>query len=199
VVFGGIVHAQAFAADGFEADFLFPVTDRVIEDTCHLLRLAATLLGAEYGHSFIRDDFCYPIGFCAGLRGIVYPVEEAGERATEEIPAWHQFARRLWTRPRPLLRDLFEANLISERHTSMPIESLGYLLDWIDSTPGRGRLEDLGAGRWLWTLTDEEVFDTRPHLYEAGLLFAFEKRVYRDLGRETARRPRKHLGGGPAT
>jgi hypothetical protein len=123
---------------------------------------------------------------------------ETRRRDSEEIGGWRDFVRegRLWTGPWPLLRDLFQVNLISKRHTSLPIEGLGYLTDWIGARPGRGRLEDVGEGRWLWILTDAELFDTRPLLYEAGLLFSYQKRVYRDLGRETEARPPKRLGSG---
>jgi hypothetical protein len=58
---------------------------------------------------------------------------------------------------------------------------LGYLLDWIRAQPERGRLEDLGEGRWLWSLTDREMVEVRPQLNAAGVLYSCTERVYRDL------------------
>jgi hypothetical protein len=80
-----------------------------------------------------------------------------------------------------MLRDLFEVNLVSERHTSVRIDGLGYLADWIGALPGRGNLEEIGRGRGLWTLTSAEISNIRPLLNEAGLLFSCPERVYRDL------------------
>jgi hypothetical protein len=103
---------------------------------------------------------------------------------TEEIGGWADFADEgLWTGKWPLLRDLFEVNLLSERHTSAPVEGLGYLTEWICGQPGRGRLQDLGKGRVLWILTDAEIFNVRPLLNQAGLLLSCRNRVYRDLPR----------------
>ena len=210
VIFGGVVHAGELSAGtitrphaipqqpfrSFDADFLFHLTDRPIDDTCELLRLAVQVLGAEYGYGFLRDDLCFPAAYCQGVGWISSEFTETNRRESEEIGGWRQFVteEQLWTGPWPLLRDLFQVNLISERHTSVRIEGLGYLLDWIAADPGRGRLEDVGEGRWLWVLPDKELFDTRPLLYEAGLLFSYQKRVYRDLGLETEARPPKRLG-----
>jgi hypothetical protein len=55
------------------------------------------------------------------------------------------------------------------------------LSEWIPAEPRRGRLEDIGQGRWLWTLTDAEMVHVRPLLNEAGLLVSCRPRVYRDL------------------
>jgi len=88
---------------------------------------------------------------------------------------------RMWSPGQPSFRDLFQVNLISERHTREPIGSLGYLTEWIAAKPGRGQLQDVGAGRLLWSLTDAEMYDIRPLLDEAGLLMSCRDRVYRDL------------------
>jgi hypothetical protein len=112
--------------------------------------------------------------------------EDAGE-----IGGWARFAGdgKLWSGEWPLLRDLFQVNLLSERHTSTPVEGLGLLTEWIISQLGRGRLEDVGQGRVLWILTDAEMFYVRPLLNRAGLLLSCRDRVYRDLPSGTANSP----------
>jgi hypothetical protein len=60
------------------------------------------------------------------------------------------------------------------------IDGVG-LLDWIAAKSARGQLDDVGQGRWLWTLTDAEMVAVRPVLNAAGLLVSCHPRVYRDL------------------
>ena len=74
-----------------------------------------------------------------------------------------------------------EGDRAAERHTQTPVEGLGHLLDWINAQPGRGCLEYLGEGRWLWALTDRELVEVRPQLNAAGMLYSCKERVYRDL------------------
>jgi hypothetical protein len=166
----------------FETDFLFPLTDAPAEDASELLRLAVDLLDAEYGYYFVRDQLCFPMGYAHGLSA---PLDwgPLSFKEGEEVSGWRDFEREgsLWTGAWPLLRDLFQVNLLSDRHTSVAIEGLGYLAEWIVARPGRGRLDDLGRGRLLWTLTDAEMFNVRPLLNRAGLLFSCRDRVYRDL------------------
>jgi hypothetical protein len=205
IIFGGVIDAASPRVDGetvrtdprgYDADFLFPITAKPIDDTCELLRLAVQTVQAEYGYGFVRDEMCFPMAYCQGMSSTYGEFTERGRGESEEIHAWRRFTRggHLWSGPWPLLRDLYEVNLISERHTTTPIDGLGYLLDWIGGEPNRGRLENIGEGRWLWILTDMEVLETRPLLYEAGLLFSYQSRVYRDLGAETGARPARRLG-----
>lgn len=173
---------ENYPFDAFDADFLFPVTADPVDTASGLLRLAVDLLGAEYGYYFVRDEFCFPMIY-TGDGG---PALDHGPLCIEdsvESSNWRRFVSsgRLWTEKWPPFRDLFQANLVSERHLSVPIEGLGYLDEWIAAQPGRGRLEDLGQGRLLWILTDQEIFDVRPVLNEAGVLFSCRERVYRDL------------------
>ena len=166
----------------FHASFVFPLPDDPIEKGAELLRLSVEVLGAEYGYFFVRDDLCAPCQYVHGMgTGLDHgPLNRA---ESDEINYWGRLVDegRLWTGKRPLLRDLFQMNLLSARHTSTPIEGLGYLHEWITAQPGRGRLEDCGQGRLLWTLEDAEMVEVRPALNAAGLLFSCRDRIYRDL------------------
>jgi hypothetical protein len=166
----------------FDADFCFPVNRETLDTASEMLRRSVGLMDSEYGYAFVMDDMCGPSGYAWGLPA---PLDWKLSTKTEtnEVGAWRDFVAegRLWTDKWPLLRDIFEVNLISERHTSAPIAGLGYLTDWIRAASGRGDLEDVGRGRLLWTLTSAEIFNIRPLLNEAGLLFSCRDRVYRDL------------------
>ncbi len=195
ILFGGVFHcgygldaladeaARSAPRPFFDGDFLFPLTSSPLDDAAELLRMAAEDLGAEYGYLFIRDDFCFPSAFAWGI-GSRIDFTRMQVLDDEDIGAWRHHARtnRLWAEPWPVLRDLYELNLISERHTAKPIGDIGYLLDWIGGAPGRGTLESLGGGRFLWRLTSAEIYDVRPTLHAAGALFSCPERVYRDLG-----------------
>jgi hypothetical protein len=166
----------------FDADFCFPASDRALAIASALLRQSAELMDAEYGYYFVMDEMSGPSTYA---RGMAAPLDwsQATMAKTNEVSAWYYFVMegRLWTDPWPLLRDLFELNLISERHTSVQVDGLGYLTDWIRAQPGRGTLEDIGRGRLIWRLSSAEMFNTRPLLNAAGLLFSCQERVYRDL------------------
>ncbi len=146
------------------------------------------IIGAEYGYVFVRDRLASPMGYTHGMNA---PLDFSQRYLTDmiEVGAWGDAVLdgRIWSGPHPLLRDLFQVNLLSEAHMAVAFDGLGRLNDWIPAQPGRGRLDSLGEGRWLWTLTDAEMVHVRPMLNAAGLLLSCNPRVYRDLpdgGRE---------------
>ncbi len=174
----------------FDIAFCLPFDLQAREVASEALRISVDMLDAEYGYYFVRDDLAGPEFFCWGINASL----DHGDLSTEdgkEIARWRDFVAegRLWTESFPLLRDLFEVNLISERHTSVHIHGMGFLDDWIAAKPGRGQLEDLGRERLLWTLTDQEMFDVRPALHAAGLLKSCRPRIYRDLHPGTGVKP----------
>jgi hypothetical protein len=124
----------------FDADFIFPADARPHESAAMLLRLAVELLAPDYGYFFVRDALCYPGNYSWGL-GCPLDYGRLNRDDTDEVGGWGDFvaAGLLWTGEWPQLRDLFETNLLSERHFSAPTKQLGYLGDWIVAQPGRGR------------------------------------------------------------
>jgi hypothetical protein len=166
----------------FDADFCFPLNQQPRETAAELLRRSVELTDADYGYHFVMDDMCGPTTYAWGIAA---PLDwsQPTMAKTREVSEWREFVAegRLWTGKWPAFRDLFEVNLISERHTSVPIEGLGYLTDWIRAQPARGELEDIGRGRMLWRLTSAEILNVRPLLDGAGVLFSCPERVYRDL------------------
>jgi hypothetical protein len=166
----------------FDVDFCFPLNGAPQATASALLRLGVDLLDAEYGYYFVRDDLCEPNGFAKGWVNMLDHTDYV-LRYSKEVDSWrrHVKSQQIWTDPCLRLRDLFEVNLLSARHTSARIDGLGYLLDWISASPARGELEPLSAGRVLWTLTDQQMVEVRPILDRVGLLRSCLDRVYRDL------------------
>ena len=188
VVFGGETssnrarRAPQRPGGPFDVDFCYPIDANPRTTARSLLQLSLEHLDCEYGYYFVRDDYCLPMGYC---KGIVSPLDYSlfSDRQLKEVGDWRNYVseNRIWTDPWPRLRDLFEINLLSERHTKTKIEGFGYLLDWITAAGGRGLIEPLERGRVLWTLTDAEMLEHRDRLYRAGVLLSCPDRIYRDL------------------
>jgi hypothetical protein len=169
----------------FSANFGFPLNDDPITTATALFNLAVDILGAQYGYFFVRDALCGPSYYTHGISAPL-DYKALSYDDAEEVSGWADFVNdgRLWSGDWPKLRDLFQVNLLSERHMSVAVSGKGHLGDWIDAQPGRGRIESIGQGRWLWTLSDREMVDVRPVLNRAGLLLSCRQRVYRDLPSE---------------
>ncbi len=166
----------------YTTNLVWPLDEDPVNLASDLFRLAVDIMGAEYGYHFVRDELGGPILY---THGIVAPLDYKPryDADAEEIGEWADVVSdgRLWAGPWPLLRDLFQVNLLSERHFAIPVGELGHLNLWIAAQPGRGQLESIGQGRWLWTLTDAEMVHVRPQLNAAGLLVSCLPRIYRDL------------------
>jgi hypothetical protein len=166
----------------FQVDFVFPIDEYSIDKTKDLFQLAVDILEVEYGYYFVRDAACgsnkYPYGMTGLLGGDAVALNEAQEgRNWADVVA----EGLLWSRGGPILRDLFQVNLLSERHRLRPFDGRVDLVTWIEKQPGRGAVQDIGKNRWLWTLTDAEIVAVRSVLSKAGFIFSCHDRVYRDL------------------
>ncbi len=165
----------------FSANFCFPLDEDPVELASDLFKLSVDILGAEYGYHFVRDELCGPWLYTSGIASPL-DYSRLNDDDAQEIGGWADFVSegRLWSGEEPMFRDLFQVNLLSERHRSALVDGVG-LLHWIAAQSGRGRLDDIGQGRWLWTLTDAQMVAARPLLNAAGLLLSCRPRVYRDL------------------
>lgn len=163
------------------AKFLFPLDGDPFGVTADLFRLAVATLGVEYGYTFICDHLCGPSQYPRDSSVPPY-FAPLGEVCRSPYDDWWRYSwDHLWREPHPLMRDLYQQNLLHTRHLSAPMEGLGSLGDWIAAEPGRGRLECVGSGRRLWSLSDAELVEVRPILNKAGRLYLCAERVYRDL------------------
>ncbi len=170
----------------FDADFIYPADGRPLLTAALLFRLAVEFLQPDYGYFFLRDAICYPGNYAWGL-GCSLDYGRLNFDDNTEVNDWRDYVRegRLWTGEWLQLRDLFQINLFSKSRLSVPTERLGYLGDWITAQPGRGRIEEIGQGRVLWSLTDAEMYEIRPLLNR--LLRSARPRIYRDLPIEQER------------
>jgi hypothetical protein len=180
---------KVLSGPALDADFYFPIDEHPRDTGSEILRRSVERLDAEYGYYIVRDDLAAPFLYFSGFAPPL-DLGRARDENGKETWDWYRYVSEghIWTDPFPLLRDLYEVNLISERHTSVRT-ALGYITDWITADQGRGRLEDLGRGRLLWTLTDQEMFEVRPVLNEARLLKSCRDRIYRDLHPGTGVKP----------
>jgi len=178
----GVQAVPDYPYQAFDGYFCFPLYGEDFDKGEALLRLGADVLGIDYGYYFVRDAYAKPHYYAQGP-GMPVDRSVLGRADRLEVDTWTKFVREgeLWTGVWPQLRDVFAANLLSERHLSAFIEPIGYLEDWITAEPGRGRLASVGNKRVLWTLTDAEIHAVRPKLWDLALTRSCMPRVYRDL------------------
>jgi hypothetical protein len=163
----------------FIAYFLYPFTEDAPALARDLLSLSVDMLDGGYGYYFVRDELCFPRGYPAGVAPVL-DFQPAGEEGFE-IRNWANYKTKYWLNDQPLLRDIYEINLLSKRHATVSIDGLGVLTDWIASGSGRGLLEYIGRERFLWHLTELEMLNIRPFLNRTGVLFSCIGRVYRGV------------------
>ncbi len=175
--------ADGYPYRAFDGDFTFLLDGQGLERAETLLRLAAEILRADYGYYFVRDVLAGANFYARAMPGKMLGPGRLAQADSMESELWRRFVGegKLWTGVWPQLRDIFAVNLLSQRHLATWIEPIGYLGDWITAEPGRGRLTRVAQARYLWTLTDAEVYAVRPILWDAALMRSCMPRVYRDL------------------
>ncbi len=148
-----------------------------------LLKLASNLIMAEYGYFYIRDCWLMPETYSAGMNASIvgnYTVDRKPlPRDQNEISAWPRRLRGgYWNEPNPRMRDVYEVNLISERHLGRQFGT-STLGEWMRSSAAHGELEDIGNGRHIWSLNTRQMQHVRPQLILADAIYARHERVYR--------------------
>ena len=172
---------SSFGPGTLKADFVFPFDASSFETATAIMSSAVKMFGAEYGYVFVHDAYCYPEWYARGrANNPVYG--RTGFLLAGEIADWFWSCDDLiWSSKAPIFRDLFAINLLSSDHLVSRLDADWTLEGWIKAGPDHGRLDAIGPGRWLWRLTDLELFHARAVLADAGLLFSNFGRVYRDL------------------
>jgi hypothetical protein len=139
----------------------------ILSEICDIVKRATCGFQIGYG-------FCARIPFSASpgyyLRGLCWT---DAERRTFEERNVSAFFRSDVTDQRYLsaaVRDLYETNVLSAAHLSIPVEGVE-LLEVI-RMEGIGRLEQLACGLTIWFLEPEEIDAVRPRLLKAGALIA---------------------------
>ncbi len=169
---------------GFRGKFTYPLNESSrIENSSYILRLAANILGAQYGYFYIRDNWLMPETYSAGMSASIIGNYYANslKRPTEEdeIHDWPYHLRGgYWEESHPRLRDIYEVNLLSDKHLGRQIGTTG-LGAWIRSNENHGTLVAIDEGRFLWTLTTRQMQLVRPQLISTDAIYARHDRVYR--------------------
>jgi hypothetical protein len=152
-------------------------------DRTSVLKELAALLGPAYGIGFNRG---FTFGPDLYVYGMVtgYGYGPADRIKSDLVADW--FREVLPDGPNRqrngLLRDLYPLNLLTARHLARPVGD-ATLESWIGAAEGRGRLEVLFSGQWLWSLDESVITSVRRVLAENGLLIA---RYSEATGFETA-------------
>lgn len=161
------------------ASFVYPESGNSKNVGQELLRLAARTLGAEYGYYFVRDDALLPRGYALGAIGGLAAMRIESRIELDEVASWGDLTREeYWELSNPPLRDVYEVNLLSDRHLAHCVGNTS-LAEWIQGDVARGSLVELDERRWLWNLSATQIQIVRPELRLAGVLFSRHERVYR--------------------
>lgn len=181
---GGEVDASGAGKGPFRGSFAYPEdsASRRLGET--ILRLAATMLGAGYGFYFVRDDALLPRGYALGWIGGLAAVRIERRQELDELARWGELMRgEYWNMAHPPLRDVYEVNLLSERHLEHKVGARS-LLEWIQDDAERGSvvgIEGIDGCRFIWSLSTDQIVRVRPELMLARLLFSRHERLYRKM------------------
>lgn len=178
VVIGGEIGVVSANPAYMLGGFVFPYDDSAHLIAESLLEYTAINLNAAYGHYFIRDNAFFPDGYVVGMSGGQGSHGSKYQEELEDIETWSRMKGTYWESSPLKLRDLYEINLVSDRHLNNPIAAVS-LHDWIKSDSGRGSLRLIGNGRWIWTVKTGQLHFVRRALTLAGMIVSRHTPVYR--------------------
>ena len=151
----------------------------LLDVTRTLLALAAP----RYGYVFFRDKsirgHAGGTALCYGMGIPTVSLEHALEKSDETpfLQEWRLHVEKLRLYDKGILRDLYRWNFLNEAQLRRKVERK-QLRNWIAADPSRGELQEIEGPLQLWMLTDEQIANVRPVLWDAGVLFNW--RDYRD-------------------
>jgi hypothetical protein len=139
-------------------------------DRTWVLKQLAALFGPAYGIGFNR---AFALGPDLYVYGMVtgYGSGPADQIKSDLVADWfHEVGSNGPNRHRNgLLRDVYPLNLLTAHHLDHPVGDVT-LETWIGAGNGRGRLEQLFPGQWLWSVDEVEITTVRRALAANGLL-----------------------------
>jgi hypothetical protein len=119
----------------------------------------------DFALSFSPSAYFWGLGYSPNRRRL----GEVTRTDVRRLECWGHNQRRGLRPSQGYLRDIYEQNLLSELHLTRSVGGTP-LNRWIRETR-TGSLDPV-AGRWLWTLTPEEIHRSRFALNQAGLLLS---------------------------
>jgi hypothetical protein len=122
--------------------------------------------GITYTHSSWRAPALYAIGMGGGSGPVdnVQRIEDTDEFNNRLSAWWREYTGKR-RHLRGLFRDVYPANLLSEKHVQAQLRDARSLLQ-----SGLGIFEQLDPGIWLWQVPSKQIPVARAVLVEAGLL-----------------------------
>lgn len=155
---------------------------RFAAQTCELLsKLIIDHDAVGYGVGYTRDARLGPEAYALGM---IVKLDDKAPEAIEKRRIglwWREFlAPRDDEPPRfrhlgGMFRDVYPVSILGRHHLSQRIAG-DTLEQWIQSSPSRGVLTQIGASNWLWNLTDGDRVEIREALLAAGVVIADEQR-----------------------
>jgi hypothetical protein len=167
--------------ESYAGYFLFPWEIDKLSTAINLMKIASDTLRCSYAYFYIRDEFCFPGGYASGFSP-AFAVGTSYDDENREISNWWSISRN-WDKyiNRPVIRDIYNLNLISSCYMDLNVDEMVPLRQWISAEPGRGELIELGVERYLWSLDDGAMKLARPILRDAGIILSHVNRSYRVL------------------
>jgi len=135
--------------------------------------LAIKCLQPSYGIGYQRPNWLGPVNYALGMvMGSGPGSPDRAEGLT--ISRWGDLGRDRRVFNDGLLRDVYPWNFLNASQLSAKIGKQR-LDKWIKADKGRGELSSITESITLWSLTDTEIEQVRPVLWNAGIIFDWKK------------------------
>ena len=146
---------MAHYGEGFGASVMFAVgIDRKLlleQDGASGLSFAGEVLqrsrayiNSRGGFATVMPRYSMPFGYALGI------ASELPQDMVYDCAAWRRFAGKECGRS---MRNVFGYNILNQKHLKIDVggQQLG---DWVNAAGGRGRIEALAGGLFLWTFQE---------------------------------------------
>jgi hypothetical protein len=136
---------------------------------------AIQMLKPAYGIGYTRQRQHGPSLYAIGVGMGGYVGGEEYERALD-ISRWSNIGMDEQVYYQGLLRDVYCWNFLTEFQWSSLIDGIP-LRKWINEDRQRGNLSMITPNTLLWEVEESHTAEIRQHLWEAGIIFNWRKRV----------------------
>ena len=126
-------------------------TCSALEFVDEIMHRSSRYIAGDNGFAVVMSRFSMPAGYALGIAG------ELSEELVYDCTAWRRFAGKECASS---IRNVFGYNILNSKHLDIDVGGQR-LEDWIKASDGRGRIEPLEGGLFLWTFQegdDQEAF-----------------------------------------
>lgn len=122
-----------------------------LEFVDEVMQRSTKYVAGDSGFAFVMSRYSMPAGYVLGIAG------ELPQDLVYDCTAWRRFAGKECDHS---IRNVFGYNILNTKHLNIDIGGRR-LEEWIKASAGRGRIEPLKGGLFLWTFQegdDQEKF-----------------------------------------